>query len=121
MRTGDILLTGDLYARIRSLPFDSPPNEPLASNRVFMTAGSSPATLEPVGPARIALMSDHLVVSSSGNRETIPVESVSFSGIERNSKWQVTHAGRILEFRFGERGSALQYDDTIRRLNPDIG
>lgn len=112
---GRMLLTGDLYREIRSLPLDTPPGHPIVENRVEARRAAA-LPLEPAVRALASLYPDHVRVDTPSGITEFPLEDVLFTGIERNYKLQLTLRDEIVELAFTGSGSALQWDDTINRL-----
>jgi 1-acyl-sn-glycerol-3-phosphate acyltransferase len=110
-RSGHILLTADLYRQVRSLELQPEPDGSLMNAFVDHYMGSLQGAQTLVGPVRIRLFESHLEVSRHGHHQAIPLDSILYSGLERNSKWEITLRDSILRFDFSRRGSALQWDD----------
>lgn len=112
-RTGDLLLTGDLYAAIRAMPLDPDRDGVLLSALVDHWIGGLDGARHRVGLVRIRLYDDRLDIDDGYHRKTVDLSSVFFSGLERNHKWEVTLEDTILRFDFVFAGSALQWDDAV--------
>lgn len=112
-RSGEILLTGDLYRTIRQMDPEPDADGCLMGASVDHYTGSLQGALTRVGPARIRLFESHLEIAGHAHRQAIPIESILYSGLERNSKWEITLRDSILRFDFTGKGSALQWDDYL--------
>ncbi len=112
-RTGEVLLTGDLYAQIRAMPLEPGPDGALLEALVDHWAGGLDGARTRVGLVRIRLFDDRLEIDDAHHVRTIPMSSIFYSGLERNHKWEVTLSDRILRFDFVFSGSALQWDDAV--------
>ncbi len=117
--TGDVLLTGDLYETIRGMDLEVGPGGYIVRNLVTYLEGSTLKTLRKHGPAYLELYPDRIIVSTPERREVLDLERVLYEGVERNSKLQLTLSDRILEFRFGDDGSALQWEDSLYALRTE--
>jgi 1-acyl-sn-glycerol-3-phosphate acyltransferase len=115
-RTGDVLLTGDLYASIRDMPLQPGPMGHIVRNLVEYSEGPDLRTRRPCGQAYLSLFRDHVTIETGVGQESIDLSEILYQGVERNSKLQLTLANRILEFRFAADGSALQWEDAVFAL-----
>ena len=75
--------------------------------------------LVPRGLVVATLYSDGILLKNSDVDMTIPMEDIHYVSIDRNAKLQLTLPAQMIQLRFGEKGSALQWQETIGRLKAD--
>ncbi|NBC15748.1 MAG: hypothetical protein GVY18_00355 [Bacteroidetes bacterium] len=119
--TGEMHLTGDLYDRIRALPLDPDADGVLVRNRVDVAEERDAPELVDRGAAEARLRDDAIQLQSNGTATTIPLDAIRYVGIERNYKLQLTLDDRTVQLSFVHGGSALQWEDTLRRLTDTNG
>lgn len=120
-QTGETLLTGDLYARVRALPLVADADGAFVQNDVVLHEEplGDVRTADPLAPrgrVHAALLPDAIRLHGAAVFETIPLDAIRYVGIERNYKLQLTLKGRVLQLAFDRGGSALQWADTLERL-----
>jgi 1-acyl-sn-glycerol-3-phosphate acyltransferase len=119
--TGEIHLTGDLYDQIRTLPLTPDADGVIVRNRVEVTEVRDAPDDVSLGTATARLHDDAIRLLANGTATTIPLEAIQFIGIERNHKLQLTLADRTMQLSFVHGGSALHWEDTLRRLTDTNG
>jgi len=117
-QTGALHLTGDLYAQIRALPLEPDPKGRLLHNDVELHLETQFPTLTPYGPVTATLFEDAVFLQGTGFSERLRLDSILFTGIERNYKLQLFQKDRMLQLSFTRSGSALQWDNAFQQLLP---
>lgn len=119
-RTGEQLLTSDLYQQLRTLPLEKRRDGALCAHRVEVHEERQFPRLVPLGTTKATLFADAVRLTGPNGTQTIGLETIQYTGIERNFKLQLTLPDRMvqLSFRFG--GSALGWEDTLHRLAPHL-
>lgn len=116
-QTGDILLTGDLYRQIKSLPLEKDREGAFLQNEVRLHEEHEAPALVPRGRVRALLFEDTIRLYGNAIDVTLDLNTVRYVGIERSHKLQLTRdEGPMLQLSFVHGGSALQWQDTIQRL-----
>lgn len=118
--TGESYLTGDLYDRIRALPLETRSDGALFSHRVDVHEERQFPHLQPCGVAEAALFPDAVRLTGPEGAQTIGLETIRYTGIERNFKLQLTLDERMVQLAFRFGGSALGWEDTLQRLAPHL-
>lgn len=116
-RSGEVYYTGDLYEEIRARALHPLPDGALLRTTVHVHIENEFPTLIPLGLVAAALFPDHLHlpgVDAVGER--IPLTDIPFWGIEKDCKLQLTLPERMVQLSFRGAGSALQWQDALRRL-----
>jgi 1-acyl-sn-glycerol-3-phosphate acyltransferase len=120
--TGETLLTGDLYDRIRALPLTTDAEGVIVRNRVDVAEERDASAFVARGTAKAQLHEDAIRLHGVDAGTThIPLEAIRYIGIERNHKLQLTLDERTVQLSFVHGGSALQWEDTLRRLTDTNG
>jgi 1-acyl-sn-glycerol-3-phosphate acyltransferase len=119
-RTGESYLTGDLYDRIRVLPLETHSDGALFSHQVEVHEERQFPHLRPCGVAEATLFPDAVRLTSLEGTQTIGLETIQYTGIERNFKLQLTLDDRMVQLAFRFGGSALGWEDTLQRLAPHL-
>lgn len=116
--TGDIVLTGDLYARIRSLPYHDRPDRPRIRVRCKIKGAIDE---RPVSErhAKFSLYASHLFIDGA-EKVYIDLEKIRYVSTERNDKLTLSLANGSLSSHFSTGGSVLQWFDEIHRIAPNI-
>lgn len=115
-RTGETHLTGDLYEQIRAIPLEPGPDGALLRNHVELHAETAFPELTPRGRVEATLYPDAVRLTGPGLRETIGLEDIRATDIERNYKLQLTLDDRMVQLGFTGQGSALCWKDAVLRL-----
>lgn len=115
-RTGTLHSTADLYAQIRALPLAKDADGAFLQNRVTLYTDDAEQNLVERGPVHAAFYDDALHIRSDDLTLTLPLDAIRYTGIERNFKLQLSTADRLVQLNFTGDGSALQWEDTLKRL-----
>ena len=116
-RTGEVVLTGDLYETVRALPLEKDRAGAFVQNDVDLHLEDDASAFVPRGRVRALLFDDAIRLRGREIDRTIGLDTVPYVGIERNYKLQLTPAdGPMLQLSFVHGGSALQWYDTLQRL-----
>ena len=116
--SGEIVLTGDLYSRIRALPYDDSAGEP----RIRVVANiRGIIDDQPFVERRTAfsLFASHLCIEGS-EMVHIDLEKIRYASTERNDKLALTLSNGSLTAHFPYGGSVLQWFDELHRIAPNI-
>ncbi|MBO6576308.1 MAG: 1-acyl-sn-glycerol-3-phosphate acyltransferase [Rhodothermales bacterium] len=111
-RTGDILLTGDLYDTVRAMPLEPGPDGAIVRNLVTVSRGPDLRSMGSRQLRRVALHTDSVALGT----DRIAHEEILFSGVEKNFKLQLTTRDEIINLEFRDDGSALQWEDALFAL-----
>lgn len=116
--TGDIVLTGDLYARIRVLPYHDRPDRPRiqVSCKIKGEIDERPVSER---HAQLSLYASHLFIDGA-EKYHIDLEKIRYVSTERNDKLTLSLANGSLSSHFSTGGSVLQWFDEIHRIAPNI-
>ena len=115
-KTDDILTTGELHERVRTLPLEPSPEGDLVRNNVEMHVEEQFPELIPKGVVEASLYPDAIVLKNKDVDMRIGLESIQLPGVERNSKLQLFMQNQMVQLNFVREGSALQWQETITRL-----
>ncbi|GMQ80694.1 MAG: hypothetical protein BMS9Abin05_0122 [Rhodothermia bacterium] len=116
--TGEIVLTGDLYSRIRALPYDDRTDEPRIQVRSQIKGVIDDRPFVERS-ANFSLFASHLFIEGS-EKYHIDLENVRYVSTERNDKLALTLSNGSLSARFLHGGSVLQWFDELHRIAPNI-
>ncbi len=116
--TGEIVLTGDLYSRIRAMPYDDRSGEPRIQvcSRIKGVIDDHPFVER---RAELSLFASHLSIKGS-EKYHIDLEKVRYVSTERNDKLALTLTNGSLSIHFSHGGSVLQWFDELHRIAPNI-
>jgi hypothetical protein len=113
--SGDVVTTGDLYARIKSLPLPRNANGSIVSNLVDVQFSSSYPDFQQWGN-REATLHDDAILIDGVEQPKWPLEEALSVQIERNWKLQINYQSGILQLGFLHEGSALQWLNHLSEL-----
>ncbi len=114
-RSGDILLTGDLYERIRDIPVQRQNDGTLIRNDVDVATEKAFPGLIPHGRAEAALFEDEIRLCGAVDR-SLYLADVLAVDVERNFKLQLFFQDEMVQLSFVRDGSALAWRDALRRM-----
>ncbi len=117
-RTGDLLLTGDLYQTIRKMPYTYYDDRPVFSVRTDVSGELNGEILR-FRAAEMSFYATHLLIQGT-KKYHIPIESILYAGTERNRKLVLTHSTGLLTLNFHQCGSVLQWYDELLRSAPNV-
>lgn len=118
--TGDILLTGDLYEQIQALPITPNAAGARIQNNVAVNEERQYPDIHPLGRAEAQLFDDAIRLKLDHETQTLALEDIRFTSLERNSKLQFTLDDRMVQLHFDREGSALAWSNALRDLQgPD--
>lgn len=118
--TGEVKLTGDLYEHIRALPTTRSADGAYIRNNVAVYEEIAYPDLHPLGRADVRLFDDALRLQYRHETQTIGLDDIRFTSLERNAKLQLTLDDRMVQLHFDREGSALAWSDALRTLKgPD--
>ncbi len=124
-KTGEVHTTNTFYDQVRAMPLERDAGGAYIRNTVQMHTEEQFPRLDPHGKVEIALYPDEIRISGPSIHITLPLEDALYTGIERNSRLQLTLAAQMMQFTFDGEGSALQWEETIQRLKagalPPVG
>lgn len=116
--TGEVLLTGDLYQLIRKLPYTYREDRPIFSVRADVSGDLNGEILR-LRDAEVSFYATHLFIEGT-KKYHVPIESIFYTGTERNKKLILTHSSGLLTLIFHRGGSVLQWYDELLRSAPNI-
>lgn len=119
--TGEVHLTGDLYDHIRALPLDTDAGGAYLRNQVDLAIEQDTPDFVSQGRVHAQLREGDIRLRSDTGTTTVPLDAIQYIGIERNYKLQLTLEDRTVQLSFVHGGSALQWEDTLRRLTDTNG
>ena len=115
-QSGELITTSVLHDRVQSLPLEPDRDGAIIKNRVRLHVEDAFPNLDDFGDVEITLYSDAVVIKGADIERRIGLESIHLPGVERNSKLQLFTKDDMVQFTFGEEGSALQWQETIKRI-----
>lgn len=115
-KTGEIVTTAALYKKIKQLPIDTDKNGVVVQDIVILHHEDEFPVLNPHGDAKVTMYKDAVKIESGSLNTTLPMEEILYVGIERSNKLQLFLAQKMIQFTFHDEGSALQWQDTIQRI-----
>lgn len=119
--TGEIHLTGDLYDHIRSMPLETNDDGAYVCDQVDVAIQQGTSEFVPQGMVHADLRDDGIRLRSDAMDTTVLFDAIKYIGVERNYKLQLTLEDRTMQLSFVHGGSALQWEDTLRRLTDTNG
>ncbi len=115
-KTGEVLTANIFYDQVRAMPLERDAGGAFVRNTVTMHSEEQFPRLDPHGKVDIALFPDEIRIKGASINMALALEDVLYSGIERNSRLQLSLAEEMIQFTFDGEGSALQWEETIQRL-----
>ena len=115
--TDTLYTTGDLYEKVKNFPLETDKDGILIKNRVEVHEEMEYPNLVSRGSFEATLYNDHLTLKNSQTQQTISLEEIRFTGIERNCKLQLYfNPDQLIQLNFNQDGSALQWENTVKTL-----
>lgn len=115
---GEIVLTGDIYSRIRALPYHERSDDPRIRVRCQIKGVIDHHAFAERN-AEFSLFATHLRIDGS-EKYRIDLEKVRYVSTERNDKLTMTLSNGTLSTHFSLGGSVLQWFDELHRMAPNI-
>lgn len=116
-KSGEVLTTPDLYARVKALPLEKNAGGALIENEVILHSEEAFPELTAHGTVRATLYEDAVHLKGGDVDWKISMADLFHAGIERSSKLQLFQKDRMLQLTFPfEGGSALHWQDVFYRL-----
>jgi 1-acyl-sn-glycerol-3-phosphate acyltransferase len=115
-KTGEVLTANIFYDQVRAMPLERDAGGAFIRNTVKMHTEEQFPRLDSHGKVEIALFPDEIRIKGASINMALALEDVLYSGIERNSRLQLSLAEEMIQFTFDGDGSALQWEETIQRI-----
>lgn len=115
-KSGEVFTTGSLYNKVRTLPIEADKQGIIIQNQVVLHDEAKFPSLKGHGDAQITLRDDAVHIKGQDYDETVGLENILYMGTEKKTKVQLFTKEKMYQFTFNGDGSALQWQDTIKRM-----
>jgi len=116
-RSGERLLTGDLYALIRDLPLSPASSQPILRSQARVYFRTKDGIQSASSIQQVALWPDHISFSDG---LSVPFERILYTGLEKNDKIWIMTSGFTCNIILPAGNSVLAWQDVLKQCIPDL-
>lgn len=120
---GSTYTTAELYDRIKQMAPPGGSGSPVLDDAIDLHIEHTFPDLQEVGRSQARLYDEHVMISGNGVKRVIDLDNVLYCDTERNRKLQLYLRDAdeaMIQLTFFDRGSALQWKDTLERMRPEL-
>lgn len=119
-KTGEVLLTGDLYEQVKAIPLTKDAEGAFVSNRVDLHSEDEFPQLDPHGVTEAVFHEDAIRLKKTDEVITLGLDAITYVTVERNDKLQLYTDDRMYQLTFAHGGSALQWELLFKTLKEQL-